>query len=348
MNRPPLMLPVISGLLPLFYGKASSLAMVKHGMEMQRKETAYLNPGQIPITAFDQPLLAVAKFVQWNWPLVHGESRHVVMFGGLHIEMALWSVCGDLLEDSGWTASLAEAGIASSGTAESFLKVTHLTRTRHAHQVTILALHKLRREEFLQSPGPVYDEESFEQWKSSTSEKSPTFHFWDMILRLEVLILIFISSLREGNFLLYVETLEALVPWFHSLDHTNYARWLPVHIRDMTSLSPAVKEDVQKYWVVAKTKKPFSMIPIDQAHEQNNAIVKGSGGAVGLTESPTAFQRWMVSGPGFARLLVEFQAPYLTENDPNAEKSLKHHESDISTQKTYQTQVLKLTDAMKT
>ena len=42
---------------------------------------------------------------------------------------------------------------------------------------------------------------------------------------------------------------------------------------------------------------------IDQAHEQNNAIVKGSDSAVGLTENPTAFQRWMVSGPEFARLL---------------------------------------------
>ena len=42
------------------------------------------------------------------------------------------------------------------------------------------------------------------------------------------------------------------------------------------NLSPAVKEDVQKYRVVAKTKKPFSMMPIDQAHEQNNTIVKGS------------------------------------------------------------------------
>ena len=105
-----------------------------------------------------------------------------------------------------------------------------------------------------------------------------------MIRKLEVLILIFIGSLREGKFQLYVETLEALVPWFHSLDHTNYARWLPVHIRDMKSLPPAVKNDLQKYWVVANTEKPFSYIPIDQAHEQNNAIVKGSGGAVGLTE----------------------------------------------------------------
>ena len=100
------------------------------------------------------------------------------------------------------SASLAEAGIASSGTAESFLKVTYLTRTRHAHQVTVLALCKLQREAFLQSPGPVYDKESFEQWMSSTSERSPTLHFLDIILRLEVLMLIFIRSLHEGNFLL--------------------------------------------------------------------------------------------------------------------------------------------------
>ena len=39
--------------------------------------------------------------------------------------------------------ALVQAGIASSGTADSFLKVSHLTRTRHAHQVTALALAKL-------------------------------------------------------------------------------------------------------------------------------------------------------------------------------------------------------------
>lgn len=113
----------------------------------------------------------------------------------------------------------------------------------------------------------MHDEEAFEQRKTSIREQSPTFRFWDMILRLEVLILIFIRSLREANFQLYIETLEALVPWFHALDHTNYARWVPVHIRDMKSLPRAVKEDFQNYWVVSKTKKPLSCIPIDQAHE---------------------------------------------------------------------------------
>ena len=47
---------------------------------------------------------------------------------------------GDILEASGWTAALTEAEIASSGTADSFLKVSHLTRTRHAQQVTLLTL----------------------------------------------------------------------------------------------------------------------------------------------------------------------------------------------------------------
>ena len=37
----------------------------------------------------DQPLFALAKLIQWKWPEVYGESMHVVMMGGLHIEMAL-------------------------------------------------------------------------------------------------------------------------------------------------------------------------------------------------------------------------------------------------------------------
>ena len=69
MNRPPSISPVISGLLPLFYEKASSLAMVKHGMEMQRQATAHLNPGQIPVTPFDQPLFAIAKICSMDLAL---------------------------------------------------------------------------------------------------------------------------------------------------------------------------------------------------------------------------------------------------------------------------------------
>ena len=45
---------------------------------------------------------------------------------------------------------------------------------------------------------------------------------------------------------------------------------------------------------------------IDESHEQNNACVKDEGGAVGLTERPTALLRWMVAGPEMARVVTEF------------------------------------------
>ena len=143
--------PAVCMLLPLFYEKAATPAMVKHDMNVQRQVIEYLNPGQIPVTTFDQPLFALAKLVQWKWPDTHGESMHVVMLGGLYIEMALWSTLGDVLEGSGWTSALTESEVASSGTADSFLKVSHLARTRHAHQVALLTLRKLQKVAFLLS-----------------------------------------------------------------------------------------------------------------------------------------------------------------------------------------------------
>ena len=53
----------LSVLLPLFYKKAATFAMVKHGLDIQKQITSYLNPGQTPVMAFDLPLFVLAKFV---------------------------------------------------------------------------------------------------------------------------------------------------------------------------------------------------------------------------------------------------------------------------------------------
>ena len=80
---------------------------------------------------------------------------------------------------------------------------------------------------------------------------------------------------------------------------------MPVHIRDMKSLPDTVKDEFKKHshWVLSKTCNKFSAIPFDQAPEQENKIVKGCGGVIGLTENPTAFRGWMLSGPEMGRLL---------------------------------------------
>ena len=58
---------------------------------------------------------------------------------------------------------------------------------------------------------------------------------------------------------------------------------------------------------VKKTMKAFPAIAIDQAHEQNNTLVKGDGGTVlGLTKNRTAPKQYMFCGPEMARLLQQF------------------------------------------
>ena len=44
-------------------------------------------------------LYLLAKLVQWKWPDVCGELVHVVIMGGLHLEIALWNTLGDVLEE---------------------------------------------------------------------------------------------------------------------------------------------------------------------------------------------------------------------------------------------------------
>ena len=103
----------------------------------------------------------------------------MVMLGGLHTETALWNTLGDMLEGSGWITALTEAEVATSGIAESFLKCSHLTRTKPP-QVTLLTLQKLQQEA-LHLSNVSNDLESTTAWRDGMVKKSPTLMFWDHI-----------------------------------------------------------------------------------------------------------------------------------------------------------------------
>ena len=141
-----------------------------------------------------------------------------------------------------------------------------------------------------------------------------------------------------------MNVLEELALLFFALDHVNYARWLPVHIRDMKSLPRPIKEEleIQGNWVISKTAISFFGVPFVQAHEQENRNVKGSGGCIVLTENPVAFRRWMLSGPELSRLRKEFESEYFSDNDPDDPDNFLNHEQGLSTQKTFQKKVTSL------
>ena len=66
------------------------------------------------------------------------------MFCGLQIEMAALKVAEQRLNGSEWYEALVNSGIATTGTADSYLHASHITRTRYAHQVFMAALYICR------------------------------------------------------------------------------------------------------------------------------------------------------------------------------------------------------------
>ncbi len=147
--------------------------MIRHAMDVVKAAVDVVNPGQVPIIACDQPLYAIAKQIQWSWSSTHGEDHYVVMFRGLHFEMGALRLLGNLLEDSGWTGALTQARIASSGTADSFIKASHVTRTRRAHQITISSLYLLLKKAYNQYVETLENETqdvTLEEWCSEKAK----------------------------------------------------------------------------------------------------------------------------------------------------------------------------------
>ncbi|GFO47369.1 hypothetical protein PoB_007387400 [Plakobranchus ocellatus] len=79
--------------------------------------------------------------------------------------MASLATIGDLLDGSGWTHALTQANIATPGTAESFLKTAHVTRTRHAHHVTASALSILLHTAYDAYSCEESEPKSFDEWR---------------------------------------------------------------------------------------------------------------------------------------------------------------------------------------
>ena len=60
-------------------------------------------------------------------------------------------------------------------------------------------------------------------------------------------------------------------------------------------------------FTIQKTSEVFSVIQINQTHEQDNDCIKSDGGVVGLIDNHSALRRWMIVVPEIAALIEEFE-----------------------------------------
>ena len=323
--QPQPVLPCNHTLLPLLPDHIQSPATTRHLMNTILHITTTLNKQQPAVITADQPVYALAKAVQWKYPDLYGEDRLVMMMGGLHIEMAVQNMIGKWLAGSGWTDIFIKAGVATTGRCESLLKSSHVKRTRYAHEVSLAALYILRNEAHLADVDDT--PESLEPWVLRRCTDSAQFLYWQTAMELEALLLGFVRSIRESSFTLYVQMLKEICPWFFALDLTHYSRWLPVFIKTLEELPvrhPKVHEAFQKgHFTSRKTASNFSALSDDHLHEQNNKIIKGDGGAIGIFGNETALLKWMVGGPEISRMVHEFEQTVGSSGDSH---SPCHHE----------------------
>ena len=104
--------------------------------------------------------------------------------------------------------------------------------------------------------------------------------------------------------------LKMFIPLLFALDKRNYAKWLTIHVDDMLLLKqqePDFFEELSDHFTVRKSQRLFSSIATDQAHEMNNATVKGTLKAISMMDSPDTFLRWMLSSTILMSLCQDFE-----------------------------------------
>ena len=141
----------------------------------------------------------------------------------------------------------------------------------------------------------------YEEWEDLLKITSVNVKYFFTVIELKSLLFMFIKSLILADFGLIVKCLKGVIIWLFLLDHTHYARWMSVFIKDLLNL-PSMYENIYQcfakgYFTVKKSKRKLCSIGIDQAHEHNMELIKIDCGHTGVFHNEHALLKWAVSGP---------------------------------------------------
>ena len=243
---------------------------------------------------------------------------------------------GELIKGSGILEILNQLNFSTTGVS-AVVDVNSIKRARYCVQVTVSALYN-KLKEAADADGttlPPYD------WLRVKSKKNKSLYFWKVVFEFQLNILIFVRSIREGDFKVYVEVLRKFLKCYFIFDKVHYSRWLTVHVFDLLNLKtkhPDVYDNmIQGCFSFQKTSREFSRMALDQVHEQNNRVIKASNGAIHCMNrsDESALIRWETCGPDIARLITEFEdgMEFFSSND--VDMVMKHHEDNETFQRLF-------------
>ena len=307
------------------------------------------------------------------------KENYIFRLGELHIVFAFLKVIGKYILGSGLDQMLIEAGVYGPTTLGQILEGKHMKRGMEAHMIIYLSLYKVYVDNVLERyPGLRHEittkanqlsadissmdldsmKNHHKEISAETKRILEIFSTYDESLNQQALflrnymamyevLLQFVRSSREEAWEMHLSSLDNMVRYFFVHDQLNYARLTPLYLATMTELKT---EDVDSWnylkdnFSINKSGIPFCSIGSDHALEQENKIMKLTGGVVGLTQNPAALHRFCLVAPFLSALSTEFCSKNLIALQGHAQ----HYQITGSTNQRISTNVKKMIQVFDT
>ena len=226
------------------------------------------------VCVFDQALYAKAADITWKHP---DKFQPIVLrMGVFHTICNFLGIIGKRFLDAGLRDLAVESEVIAEGSVDRVLNGQQYNRGVRLHKLLYEALKRLAWKGFLdwvqrnqaaeqqylvEDSGTLFvgltqstNQENldsvlhnprlallfdlFQQYLSFLrSDGGPLAQFWMSYIDMVETLLHLIRSSREGNWLLHLYAIRAVLPWCFGYDRINYSRYLSVYYAEMTRLS---------------------------------------------------------------------------------------------------------------
>ena len=308
--------PVTSvGYMPIIQNPAHEYDTLNTVILRCRKIAQSLGQRYVVLTV-DEALYC--KLMELKW--VKSIDFLIVRLGGLHTAMSFMKVIGKHIQSSGLLEAWVESNMLGPKAAEQVLAGQAFSRGMRAHKITIQAMWRIIMPQFFiflrsnsthlmgqideMGDGDIdqliafLEGGQFQEAKDKfiNSKDYVNFKFWWTYIQMVQILLIFIRAQREGNWELHLFAFQSMLPFFMRYNHTHYARWGTIYIREMHNLPEEIEHEfLQGNFVVKGAALKFNQVDPNQSQEWLNAVGKKGGGIIGITKTSTALSRWALS-----------------------------------------------------
>ncbi|XP_043285283.1 uncharacterized protein [Venturia canescens] len=298
----------------------------------------------IAFVTFDQPLYMKAMEIM-HCSDDPNLKNVVIRLGGFHLLISFLGAIGNIMDGSGLKELFSE--IYAPASVDKMLAGHAYSRAVRAHTLSLCALAQiilsftdfseqdiLKLTALLQNPHTVLEsikkDSQFNNIKNNfiatvekLSKNSGTAKLWTQYFHMVTLVKMFIEAERSGNWQLHLETVQKILPYFHSSGHHLYAKSAHLYLQNMYNLSEKMdkaeyEQFVEGCFTIRRTDKFWSGIWSDMTIEQFlMRSMKDIGGPT-RSLSDSVLSKWVLTTPALVYLtesITEFCNVFLASTE---------------------------------